>query len=137
MKKQILSEDFKRMQHLAGIKILNENESDNLAKYQREVKLMTDPKIQQAWVNFYRGKIDADELKSIIKSICVGFTDGFYEYIDDMTDSHSQTSPSSSGSALYGFYDFDIQDSIDLSDEEFKPLYDLMNSTYRKIVRSV
>jgi hypothetical protein len=110
--------------------------TNELLIYKREVKLMTDPRIQKAWVSFYKGKISGDTLRRIIKSICVGFDSMFYEYVDDMS-LDPKVPPTSSGSSLYGFYDFDIQDRTNLDDKDFTPLYNLMDSTYRKIVKAI
>jgi len=139
----VVNESFLRMQKRAGLitesdlkkKLITENE--NLSRWSREVDLMTNPKIQQAWVDFYKKKISSDELKEIIKLICVNFQDGFYDYVNDIDANANMVSPTSSGSSLSGFYDFDIQDSTGLNDEDFTPLYNKMESAYRNIIRQL
>jgi len=123
--KQLIKEEI--------LKLIKENTEYD--KYSKEISLMTSPKIQQGWVDFYNGKINGEKLKTLIKSICVGFDSNFYEYVDDMFSGDGVgLAPRSSGSKLSGFYDFDVQDSTNLSDEEFKPLYNKMESAYKSVI---
>jgi len=106
-------------------------------KYKREVELMTHPKVQEAWVAYYENRIKGKKLRQIIEQICVGFDKRFYFHVEELEHVIPILDPSSSGSLLYNFYQFDIQDITDLSDEEFKELFSKMNRAYHDIINKL
>ena len=105
-----------------------------------DVNRMTDTRVQQAWVDYYTNKIDGKKLKQIILSICKNMMveDGFIQYINNYNDGFSEESlpPSSSGSFLTGFYDFDFE-TDDLSEEEQDLLKDRMKEAYYSILYKI
>ena len=102
-----------------------------------DINRMTDTRVQQAWVDYYTNKIDGKKLKQIILSICKNMMveDGFIQYINNYNDGFSEESlpPSSSGSFLTSFYDFDFE-TDDLSEEEQDLLKDRMEEAYYSIL---
>ena len=105
-----------------------------------DINRMTDTRVQQAWVDYYTNKIDGKKLKQIILSICKNMMveDGFIQYINNYNDGFSEESlpPSSSGSFLTGFYDFDFE-TDDLSEEEQDLLKDRMKEAYYSILYKI
>lgn len=105
-----------------------------------DVNRMTDTRVQQAWVDYYTNKIDGKKLKQIILSICKNMMveDGFIQYINNYNDGFSEESlpPSSSGSFLTSFYDFDFE-TDDLSEEEQDLLKDRMKEAYYSILYKI
>jgi hypothetical protein len=104
--------------------------------WKKLVGYITHPSVKSAWVKFYKKEIDLPQLKNILLKLGSNILDDNYKkYIKGLPNGIMY--PESSGSSLSSFYDFDIQDITGLEDDEFKPLYDKVETSRSEIISRV